>query len=73
MEAVQAVASEKEVTPVQVVIAWLLHKGVTAPIVGPMKVEHVEEAVGAVDVKLNASDMERLEAMYKPHRILGHE
>ncbi|MGA3404888.1 MAG: hypothetical protein ABSD49_04055 [Candidatus Bathyarchaeia archaeon] len=49
-------------------IAWLLHKGVTAPIVGPTKAEHVEEAVDAVDVKLN-----KLEATYKPHRILGHE
>jgi aryl-alcohol dehydrogenase-like predicted oxidoreductase len=73
VEAVQAVANEKGVTPAQVAIAWLLHKGVTAPIVGPTKVEHVEEAVGAVDVKMNASDMERLEVMYKPHRILGHE
>jgi len=73
VEAVQAVANEKGVTPAQVAIAWLIHKGVTAPIVGPTKVEHVEEAVGAVDVKLNASDMERLEAVYKPHRILGHE
>jgi aryl-alcohol dehydrogenase (NADP+) len=73
VEAVQAVANEKEVSPAQVAIAWLLHKGVTAPIVGPTKVEHVEEAVGAVDVKLNASDMERLEIMYKPRRILGHE
>ena len=73
VEAVQAVANEKGVTPAQVAIAWLIHKGVTAPIVGPTKVEHVEEAVGAVDVKLNAADMERLEAVYKPHRILGHE
>ncbi len=73
VEAVQAVANEKGVTPAQVAIAWLLHKGVTAPIVGPTKAEHVEEAVGAVDVKLSASDMERLEAMYKPHPILGHE
>jgi aryl-alcohol dehydrogenase (NADP+) len=73
VEEVVAVAKEKGVTPSQVAIAWLLHKGVTAPIVGPTRVEHVEDAVAAVDVKLNASDMERLEAKYKPHQILGHE
>jgi len=73
VEAVQAIANEKGVTPAQVAIAWLLHKGVTAPIVGATRVEHVEDAVGAIDVKLNTADMERLESKYKPHSILGHE
>ena len=73
VEAVQAVAKEKGVTPAQIAISWLLHKGVTAPIVGPTKLEHIEDAVGAVDVKLDASDMERLESKYKPHPILGHK
>jgi aryl-alcohol dehydrogenase (NADP+) len=73
VEAVQAVAKEKGVTPAQIAISWLLHKGVTAPIVGPTKLEHIEDAVGAVDVKLDASDMERLESKYKPHTLLGHK
>jgi aryl-alcohol dehydrogenase (NADP+) len=72
-EEVMAVAKEKGVTPAQIALAWLLHKGVTAPIVGPTKVEHVEDAVSAIEVKLNTSDMERLETKYKPHRIIGHE
>lgn len=73
VEAVQAVAKEKGVTPAQIAISWLLHKGVTAPIVGPTKLEHIEDAAGAVDVKLDASDMERLESKYKPHTLLGHK
>jgi aryl-alcohol dehydrogenase-like predicted oxidoreductase len=73
LEALEAVANEKAVTTAQVAIAWLLHKGVTAPIVGCSKVEHVEDAVGALEVKLNTSDMERLEAKYKPHPIIGHQ
>jgi aryl-alcohol dehydrogenase (NADP+) len=73
VEAAQAVAKEKGVTPAQVAIAWLLHKGVTAPIVGPTKLEHVEDAVAAIDLKLDTSDMERLESKYKPHPILGHK
>lgn len=72
-EAVESVAKEKGVTSSQVALAWLLHKGVTAPIVGPTKVEHVEDAVGALDVKLSPSDMDSLEAKYRPHPIMGHE
>jgi aryl-alcohol dehydrogenase (NADP+) len=73
VEGVVAVASEKEVTPAQIALAWLMHKGVTAPIVGPTRIDHIEEAVAAIDVKLNTSDIERLEAKYKPHSIIGHE
>jgi aryl-alcohol dehydrogenase (NADP+) len=73
VDEIQAVAKEKDVTPAQIAIAWLLQKGVTAPIIGATKVEHVEDAVSALDVKLNAADMKRLEAKYKPHPIIGHE
>jgi aryl-alcohol dehydrogenase-like predicted oxidoreductase len=73
LEAVEDVAKEKGVTPAQVALAWLLHRGVAAPIVGATKTEHVEDAVSAIDVKLNASDMERLEAKYEPRSIIGHE
>jgi aryl-alcohol dehydrogenase-like predicted oxidoreductase len=41
--------------------------------VGATKVEHIEDAVAAIDVKLNTFDLERLEAKYKPHPIIGHE
>jgi len=73
VEETLAVAKEKGVTPAQIALAWLLHKGVTAPIVGATKVEHVEDAVAAIEVKLSANDLRRLEAKYKPHRIIGHE
>lgn len=72
VETVEAVAKEKGVSPSQIAVAWLLHKGVTAPIVGATKVAHIEEAVGAIDVKLNSDDMARLEAPYKPHLVIGH-
>ena len=45
----------------------------TAPIIGATRVEHVEEAVAALDIKLDSSDMKQLEAPYKPHPIIGHE
>jgi aryl-alcohol dehydrogenase (NADP+) len=72
VERLEEVAKEKGVSPAQVAISWLLHKGVTAPIVGPTKIEHVEEAVAAIDVKLTDDDIRRLEEPYKPHRVIGH-
>lgn len=67
VEEVTKVASEKSVTPAQIALAWLLHKGVVAPVVGATKVEHIEEAVEALNVRLSADDVRRLEAPYRPH------
>jgi aryl-alcohol dehydrogenase-like predicted oxidoreductase len=73
LETVQALAKEKNATSAQIALAWLLHKGVTSPIIGATKVEHIEEAVGAMQMRLDAEDMTRLEAGYKPHSVLGHQ
>jgi 1-deoxyxylulose-5-phosphate synthase len=73
VENVVAIAEEKDVSPSQVALAWLLHKGVTAPIIGATRTQHVEEAVAALEIKLDSDDMERLEAPYKPHPIIGHQ
>jgi len=73
VEALVDVAKDKDVSPSQVALAWLLHKGVTAPVIGATKVEHIEEAVAALELKLDSDDMKRLEAPYKPHPIIGHE
>ena len=73
LDAVNLLAKEKSVTPAQISLAWLLRKGVAAPIIGATKAEHIEEAVKALDVKLDADDMKRLEAGYKPHPVIGHE
>ena len=73
LETVTAVAKEKDVSPSQVALAWLLHKQVTAPIIGVTKTQHIEEAVEALEIKLDSNDMKRLEAPYKPHPIIGHE
>ncbi len=73
VETVEAVAREKGVSPSQIAVAWLLHKGVTAPIIGATKVTHIEAAVGALGIKLTSDDMTRLEAPYKPHPVIGHD
>jgi len=72
VERAEEVAKEKGVSLPQLALSWLLHKGVTAPIVGVTKVEQVEQAAAAVELKLSEDDMKRLEEPYKPHPVLGH-
>jgi aryl-alcohol dehydrogenase (NADP+) len=69
----ESVAQRRGASPVQVALAWLLHRpGVTAPIVGATKPGQLEELAGALQLRLEASEMEELEAPYQPHRVLGH-
>ena len=46
---------------------------VTAPIIGATKLEHLEAALQALDLKLNAEDVQRLEAPYQPHPVRGFD
>ena len=71
---VQTLAAARGASPAQVALAWLLHKpGITAPVVGASKPQHIEDAVGALIVKLSAEEIASLEEPYVPHPIVGHE
>jgi aryl-alcohol dehydrogenase (NADP+) len=60
-------------SPAQVALAWLLHRpDVTAPIIGASKMQHLEDAVAALAIKLSAEELAYLEELYQPHPILGH-
>ncbi|HEY4829666.1 MAG TPA: aldo/keto reductase [Solirubrobacteraceae bacterium] len=68
------VAGERGVPPVQLGLAWLLHKpGVTAPIVGATKLSHLEDALAAEQLSVSPEEMERLEELYVSHPIAGHQ
>lgn len=72
VDAVTRVAQRKGVSNAQVAYAWLLHKGVTAPIVGASKLPQLEDAIASIRVTLTTEDMAELEAPYRPHAISGH-
>ena len=73
VERVAEVAGERGVPAAQVALAWLLHKkGVTAPIVGATKPGHLDDALAAEALTLDASEIERLEEPYVSHPVLGH-
>ena len=71
---VEELADERGVTMAQIALAWLLHQEpVDAPIVGTTSVEHLEQAVEALEIDLSESDREYLEEPYEPVRVSGHE
>jgi len=73
VERVLEVAGRRGVSAAQVALAWLLHQeGVAAPIVGATKLEHLEEAVAAVDLELDDEERTHLEQPYVPHSVKGH-
>jgi aryl-alcohol dehydrogenase (NADP+) len=70
---VSAIATERSVSNAEVALAWLLAQpGVTAPIVGASKVEHIDTAVKAVELKLGKEELAALAKPYVPHPVLGH-
>ena len=73
VDRVGEVAAARGVPAAQVALAWLLHKpGVTAPIVGATKLEHLDDAVAAEQLQLDEDEVRRLEDAYVPHAIAGH-
>jgi aryl-alcohol dehydrogenase-like predicted oxidoreductase len=73
VDRVVALASRRGLPPAQVALAWLFHQpGVTAPIVGASKMQHLDDAVAALDVKLSEEERRLLEEPYRPHSIRGH-
>ena len=74
VERVAELAQKHGVPRTHIALAWLLQKEpVTAPIVGATKIAHLEEAVGALALKLTQEEVAYLEEPYVPHRIVGHQ
>jgi aryl-alcohol dehydrogenase-like predicted oxidoreductase len=70
VDAVRAVAGERGVPAAQVSLAWLLgNPAVTAPIVGATKPHHVDDAIAATELTLDAAERAKLEAPYRPHAV----
>ncbi|MEU7485365.1 aldo/keto reductase [Streptomyces sp. NPDC042319] len=73
VEAVGAIAAERGVPRARVALAWLLHQEqVTAPIVGASKAGHLDDALAALELKLTADEIERLEGPYTARPVSGH-
>jgi aryl-alcohol dehydrogenase-like predicted oxidoreductase len=72
VERVAEVAAKHGVPRVHIALAWLLQKEtVAAPIVGATKTTHLEDAVGALAMKLTPEEVAYLEEPYVPHPVVG--
>ncbi|MGN1016699.1 MAG: aldo/keto reductase [Faecousia sp.] len=71
VQRVHALAEGYGVKMQQIALAWHWAKGVASPIVGATKVRYLDDAAGALAVKLTAEDIAYLEEPYLPHRIVG--
>ncbi len=72
LDVVREVAREKGVSVPQVALAWLLSKPeVPAVILGATHPDQVSDAVGALDLRLGADDVRRLEEKYVAHKVFG--
>jgi aryl-alcohol dehydrogenase-like predicted oxidoreductase len=73
IDAAEAIAADRGVTVPQVAIAWLLGvEGVTAPIVGPRTLEHLDGILGADAIELTPEERERLESPAPPPELYPH-
>jgi len=69
---VMEVAREKGIKPGQVALSWLYCKGITSPIIGTTKPEHLEEAVSALGIRLTDYEIKYIEEPYKPKPVSSH-
>jgi aryl-alcohol dehydrogenase-like predicted oxidoreductase len=74
IDAVGAIAKKRGVPNAQVALAWVLAQpGITAPIIGASKISHLEDAVAALDISLDAEEIKALTASYLPRPVMGHQ
>jgi len=72
-EHAREVAKEHNASGPQVALAWILSKPyVTAPIIGASKLEHLDQSIAVLEIKLAPEEIKRLEELYQPHPVLGH-
>ena len=73
VQAAQTMAQRRGVSNAQIAIAWLMQKpGITAPIVGASKPQHLEDAIAAAALKLSDEEIKALEAHYQPKAVAGN-
>jgi len=62
------VSKARGVEPAQVALAWMFQKpGITSPVIGATKAKHLDDAIGALSIKLSDEEIARLEEPYQPH------
>jgi 1-deoxyxylulose-5-phosphate synthase len=69
VERVVAVARARGIKPAQAALAWLFRKPIVAPIIGASKLEHLDDALAALEIGLSDDEVRMLEEGYEPHAV----
>jgi aryl-alcohol dehydrogenase-like predicted oxidoreductase len=69
---VEEIANKRGVPMAQIAIAWIMAKGVAAPIIGMTSINKIKDAVEATKIKLTPEEVAYLEASYVPRAVIGH-
>jgi aryl-alcohol dehydrogenase (NADP+) len=73
VDRITEVAKARGVNNAQIALAWVLQQpGITAPIVGASKPGQLEDAVAALEIKLDEAELKLLAEHYRPRAIMGH-
>jgi aryl-alcohol dehydrogenase-like predicted oxidoreductase len=73
VDRITEIAKKRGVNNAQVALAWILSKPeVSSPIIGASKMSHLDDALKALEIKLEPEEIKALEEPYEPHPILGH-
>lgn len=72
VELVKKFAAEKNATPAQISLAWVMHRSNVVPIPGMRRDERIKENLGAASVELSASEYDQLTAELDKLKVYGN-
>ncbi len=73
VDRISEVAKNRGVNNAQIALAWVLQQpGITAPIIGASKMYQLEDAMAALTIRLDESELKLLAELYRPRAIIGH-
>ncbi|HEU4386482.1 MAG TPA: aldo/keto reductase, partial [Blastocatellia bacterium] len=73
VDRISEIAQQREVSNAQVALAWVLAQpGITSPIIGASKTQHLEDAISALELNLDDAELKLLGDSYQPHPVHGH-
>jgi 1-deoxyxylulose-5-phosphate synthase len=70
IDVVEQIAGERSVPMARVALSWVMSRpGVTAPVVGATRLEHLEDAAAAIELELDETETARLDEGYRPRSV----
>lgn len=70
-ERICELAEKYGTTMSRITFAWHFYKGVTSPVVGATKAKYLDDAAGALEIRLTKEDADYIDELYVPHKIVG--